>query len=523
MHVVERRAIEVTTADAPSFAAAGDVYSLRFTVRNRGNAADTVSVNATSSARSRSISMCRARRSRRAKRSTVIARVSSQIVGRRSVEDVVELTASGNMPAESHTSASSNVLIVPKTTGNTTLATVPAELTIRGARAGTGVSPLALTGAGPIAPGSATTMDFAFRLPAGPPTVFGERDEYRLDIANDKYTVRLGDGSHAFSPLSGSAIRGLVQKCSAAASSGAGARTSPRTGGRRTVRPKPRRSRSASLPVTSPRFRRWSSAVDRRRGRRPSKAALTLARNTVLDVEASKSDSAGVVGFAHRADLSGQSSWMTYDAGWLRGTPTFSGVARGNEYQACVAECASGGPVSFGVTAGDYASTSLAGTDTGDRSRSRSMFFEATTLDGTSLSFERLVQQTDGATPFESFQHTVRLRGHERVGRFDFRGGLGHHIVATSVMTKRSFESFDAGDPHGRRPAWWYRRLRGAQQRRRAAERRGAGSRARRGDQSASAPRTSALRERIDDAGSPSHVTSLSQADITLSKRSRTA
>ena len=182
VHVVERRAIEVFAADAPSFIGAGDAYSLRFSVRNRGNVVDTVSMTATSSARSRIDLLATSATLAPGEAVTVVARVGSQLVGRRSVEDVVELTATHSARAEPAT-ASTNVLIVPRTTGNASLATLPAELTLRGARPGTGVSPLALTGAGPIAPGSPTTMDFAFRLPAGAPTVFGERDEYRLERA----------------------------------------------------------------------------------------------------------------------------------------------------------------------------------------------------------------------------------------------------------------------------------------------------------------------------------------------------
>lgn len=444
VHVIERRAIEVIAADAPAFAAAGDAYSLRFTVRNRGNAADTVTMKATSSARSKIDLDMPSATLAPGEAMTVVARVSSQIGGRGSVEDVVELTATGRTPSEEHASAASNVLIVPRTSRNAALATVPAELTIRGARAGTGVSPLALTGAGPIAPGSATTMDFAFRLPAGAPTVFGERDEYRVDVANERYTVRLGDGSHAFSPLSGSGYQGFGGEVQANGTEWAGGtyiakdRWTPNGSTEAAVMAQRKFDGDDASLSTVLVGRSGDVGVASVEGR------AHVARNTVLDVETSKSDSAGVVGFAHRAQLSGQTGWMTYDAGWLRGAPTFSGIARGNEYKHASFTALPAGPISFGVTAGDYASTSLAATDTGERSRSRSMLFEATTTDGTSLSYERLVQQTDGTSSFDSFEHSVRLRGQERVGRFDIRGGVGHHIVASSTMTKRSFESFDA-------------------------------------------------------------------------------
>ena len=444
VHVVERRAFEVITVDAPSFIGAGDADSLRFTVRNRGNVVDTVSLAATSSARSK-IDLATTRTTLAPGEAvTVVARVGSQLAGRRSVEDVVELTAAGRTSRDVHAAASSNVLIVPRTTANASLATLPAELTIRGARAGTGVSPLALTGAGPIAPGSATTMDFAFRLPAGAPTVFGERDEYRLDVANDQYAVRLGDGSHAFSPLSGSGYQGF---------GGEVRRTGTDWVGGAYVA-KDRWTPNGSTEAAVLAQRKFAgddaslSTVLVGRGSDVGVAAVDarahVTRNTVLDVETSRSDSAGVVGFANRAQLSGQSSWVNYDAGWLHGTPSFSGIARGNEYRHASFNLNPNGPVSFGVTGGDYTATSLFGTDTGDRSRSKSVLFEATTSDGASLSYERIAQQGDGAWPFTSFQHSLRLRGHQRIGRFDLRGGLGHHIAATNTMTKRSFESFDA-------------------------------------------------------------------------------
>src|SRR6185503_2352161 len=271
---------------------------------------------------------------------------------------------------------------------------------------------------------------------AGQPTVFGERDEYRLDVANDRYTVRLGDGSHAFSPVTGSGYQGFGGELRRNGEQWAGGayvakdRWTPNGSTEGAILGQRKFAGDAASLSTVLLGRSGGVGVAAVEGR------SQLAHNTVLEVETSRSDSAGVVGFAHRAQLSGQTAWMAYDAGWLRGTPTFSGIARGNEYRHASVSANPDGPLSYAVTAGDYASPSVASVNGDDRSRSKSVLFETTTADGTSLSYERIAQHTDGATPFDSYQHAVTVRGHERLGRFDFRGGVGHHIAGTNTMTK---------------------------------------------------------------------------------------
>lgn len=444
VRVPERRAIEAVSSDAPAFVAAGDRYELRFTVRNRGNVADTVAISLTSSAGSRVELDASTARLLAGEAVTVIARLISRPVGRHAVEDVAELTVSDRAKKDVTASASSNVLVVAKTNLGPSLARVPAELTLRGAQPGTGVSAFALAGAGPIAPNSGTTVDFAFRSPAGTPTIFGERDEYRVDLTNAAYKIRVGDGAHSFSPLSSSATMGFggeVQRTAKTWATGAYVtqdRWTP-NGATETAAFAQRKFAGDNTSVST-------VVVGRTGGARVAalEGRAALGRGAVLDVETAQSDSAGVAGLAHRAQLLGGTGWMSYDAGWLHSTPTFAGAARGNDYKHASMNARPGGPVSLGITASDYAATTLVGTDAGSQSRSKSTLIEATTADGNALSFERLAQESNGAIPFGSVENSVRARGHYAAGRLDFRGGVGHHVLTVGSAAARSFESFDA-------------------------------------------------------------------------------
>jgi hypothetical protein len=443
VRIPERRAIEVASSDAPAFVAGGDQYELRFTVHNRGNVADTLAIDLKSSAGSRVDLDASSAKLAPGELVMVIARLTSLPVGRQAVEDVAELTVTDRARKDVTATASSNVLVVKKTDRRIALGSVPAELTVRGAEPGTGVSPLALTGSGPIAPNSNTKMDFAFRLPPGTQTIFGERDEYRVDLTNDAYKVRLGDGSHSFSPLSSSGTMGFggeVQRTAKTWATGAYVARD-----RWTPNGETESALFAQRKFAGDKTSVSTVLVGRNGGARVAAidGRAALGSHSQLEVETAQSDSAGVVGLAHRAQLLGAAGWMRYDAGWLHSTPTFAGATRGNDYKHASFNMHPGGPVSLGVTTGDYASTMLVGTDAGAQFQTKSTLVEATTVDGNSLSYERLTQESDGATPFGSLENSVRARGHYALGRLDFRAGVGHHVV-TGRSDPRSFESFDA-------------------------------------------------------------------------------
>src|SRR5262249_50701836 len=106
--------------------------------------------------------------------------------------------------------ASVRTTIVPRSLGwLDQFSTVPAQAMVRSVGRGSGVSPAALWGNGPIAPGSTTQLDFLFRAPVDGQPVFGERDEYRVGVTADNYRVRLGDNLFGFSQLTSSWTSGF--------------------------------------------------------------------------------------------------------------------------------------------------------------------------------------------------------------------------------------------------------------------------------------------------------------------------
>ena len=80
---------------------------------------------------------------------------------------------------------------------------------LRSAGTNSGVSPASLFGSGQLGPGSNTQVDFLFRAPVSGPSLFGERDEYRIAVTADRYRVRLGDNLYGFSQLSSSWTAGF--------------------------------------------------------------------------------------------------------------------------------------------------------------------------------------------------------------------------------------------------------------------------------------------------------------------------
>jgi hypothetical protein len=333
VHVGERRGLELYPSEAPPFVMTGDRYPVSFFVRNRGNVAATLSLRATTSLGPPLALDQRVVTVQPGATVTIAGQVGSDAADARTRENVVELTAVDLADSTISASTSLRTTIVPRSRGwLDQLSTVPAELTVRSVGPNTGVSPASLAGSGRAFPGSNTQLDFLFRAPVSGPSLFGERDEYRVSLTADNYRVRLGDNLYGFSQLSSSWTSGFgaeVRGDVAGATAGAYVkknRWSTIPGSERGLLVGTSTNAPASLSIIGV-DRSGVSGAGTRMGVVAGKTHLGA--GSLLEVEGAMSDSAGASGEAHRARLSGDVSMLSYDLSMLRGAPSFAGRDQG--------------------------------------------------------------------------------------------------------------------------------------------------------------------------------------------------
>lgn len=329
IRIDERRAIEVLTADAPGFIAAGGKYQATFFIRNRGNIPTRVTLSISSGAGSKCVLPASFLDLAAGGKATVVANIAAPNVAR-STDDVIELAVDDRGDRISESSVA-RVLIVPRSaSGENDAPSVPAELSLRAAGPHAGVSPIALHGNGSIGANSGTKVDFSLRAPVGEQSIFGERDEYRVDFGSDYYHLGLGDESRMFSPLTASGFPGFgagLQSMNYEVNAGAYVAQN---------RWSPLGAREAGAFVgidTSDMFGLSTAVVARSTGAHVGGVtARAHLFSSVLELETAASDSNSVTGTADRADLTGQvGNGANYGFGVLHAGTSYSGPGRGND------------------------------------------------------------------------------------------------------------------------------------------------------------------------------------------------
>jgi hypothetical protein len=330
----ERRGLEVFPGEAPSYTMAGDGYSVTFFVHNRGNVTSTFSLRASTSLGPAPSLQNKSVTVQPGATTIVEGRVSNERAGLGwgTRENVVELLAQDDADSTNTSTVSLHTTIVPRSRRwLDQLSTMPAQLTLRSVGTNSGVSPASLFGSAQLGPGSNTQVDFVFRAPVSGPSLFGERDEYRVAVTADRYRVRLGDNLYGFSQLSSSWTAGFGAEARGEVSgvtAGAYVKENRWTG-----IPGSERALTVGTSARAP-FSVSVIGVDRtgvagtsaRMGTVTSQARLG---RSLIEVEDAVSDSAGIGGEAHRARVSGEYSRLSYDASLTRGSPDFAGRDHG--------------------------------------------------------------------------------------------------------------------------------------------------------------------------------------------------
>ncbi|MEO8560636.1 MAG: hypothetical protein ABI601_01085 [bacterium] len=193
VQVGERRAIDLVLTDEPTYALSGAEWRASFRMRNTGNVATTIAFRATS-ALGRAPIIEPAAMTLAANESRVVrVRSSTALADRESHDDVLELFATDQADTSVNAVASTRVTIVQRAGRAESRHTVASTLRLRAVEPGVGVSPFEMTGAGKLREGGDEQVDFTLRGPAGPVSLFGDRDQYSLAIRAPTYEARVGD------------------------------------------------------------------------------------------------------------------------------------------------------------------------------------------------------------------------------------------------------------------------------------------------------------------------------------------
>jgi hypothetical protein len=350
VRIPERRALEITMLDRPGFVVSGRNYQTTFQIRNRGNSPAELRVTARTSMSVPGLSdtiFTLAPDETRLVKATALTRAGLQSAA----DDVLELSAQqqGGDDAEP-TQSSVRVTIVPEPTRKIEeFLRFPVLANLRASNGG--VSPYEIMGAGYVLDGNGIRADFLARGSPGASSAFGERDEYRLNLAAPHWQARFGDNFYMLSQLTGGSQPGVGASLSGDRgrfSAGGYAQQFRRApeGGTET---------GAFLGAELVDGARMAvNAVTRSRGLTPANVAsatATLSRDIYHgDFELARS-SASSTGMARAARFGVSASRFSVDLGHNYADTTFAGAQRGAHHNYVTSNVAALPNVSFGMNA----------------------------------------------------------------------------------------------------------------------------------------------------------------------------
>lgn len=189
--VAERRALALRVNGAPPFAVAGEPYTLRFVLENRGNSAERVALRISGSpgaelpAAEVEIAPGETRE--------LPVRVSTRRGA--PLRHEVEVRARSRADSTARAVVRAGVDVVTLGGSAAPRGRLPVEVRVRN-----GVLP-AVSGSGALARGGSSRVDFLFRPADAPGALRGQQDEYRMRFTGRGMELLLGDQVYALSPL----------------------------------------------------------------------------------------------------------------------------------------------------------------------------------------------------------------------------------------------------------------------------------------------------------------------------------
>ena len=454
VYVNERHALEVLPVDLPGWVMAGSRYESRFIVRNRGNVESTIALTGSTSRGTRVETMPASLTLGPGASAPVTVRVAIANIYSTTTDDVAELAAVDATDRSVRASASTRTTVVSADEGGR-FTTVPATLSLRSVGSASGVSPIALSGAGMLADGK-THADFLLQAPTAhqSPFGFGERDEYRANFQSDRFSLKLGDNLFGFSELTSSGALGTGAQFQGT--------TGTLSGGFYMQHPRwipGSHAEEGAFVGTAPDSARQLSTTFVERQSADGAVSvgsigghLRLMPGMTLQLETASSDSSHATGLAARARLTGVLRGFSYDFGTLDGDRSFAGLARGTTVQDGAISTRLDKMITVGVSGSVRVSnfaTPLAGVPA---QRLATAALTASYGGLATLDYGWLSRRDDGnITPLDGTQHGLRATTtlpvgpathftvsfeHGTVDAAGTNAGRAYNVVSASVQTR---------------------------------------------------------------------------------------
>lgn len=439
--IEERYALDVKATAAPTYVLAGSSYDATFIVRNAGNVSARVAIRATSNRGAKPKVDAPLMDLVPGAANTVTATVAVPGSLTSSQQDLLEIIAVDVNRDSVRATSSVETTIIAKNDGSD-FWSVPGDLSIRAAAPGAGVSTVILTGTGRISQTSNTTVNFAIHSAPNGPSLFGERDEYRLGLTGRNASLRLGDNAFGFSTLTSSGSQGTGAELVGSARglmAGAYAQRSrwlmnSGTELAATVGSSDEAVTGASLIA----LQRVGAAGTARVLSANARAAFL---GMTLELEGAKSDSVRVAGTGGVVRLYGSAPTFTYDIGAQQASDAFAGPQRATaDRHASVSGQKVGGAILSAMVATHTTRPTSGSNGYGQNMMTASL--TASFMNGNAVEYDRFDRNDIGsAYGVHGAQHALRLRGRRSAGSLDFIGSVQNGIVAQRDSAPHGFAS----------------------------------------------------------------------------------
>ena len=434
--IAERRGVALSAINTLSYIMGGKSYEGRFLLQNLGNVAARFEISAKSTHGESPLLPREVFALAPGQTDTVIAKVTIPNTIRTTVEEVLLLSAIDVVVDTVRSEASLQATVVPPANNGPSMWTVPAEIALRTAAPGTGVSAFTAAGTGRLTQTSDVYVDFQLRGPTGKIASFGEQETYRVALSSKLGRVRLGDHSFGFSSLLTSGGRGT----------GAEARTewNGLVGGAYVQRNRSNglASNEASVMLGTDERKAVSGtvvALNRASTGGSAQVVATAGRASIggahIDLEIAASDSLKVAGNAGAARISGATSLVSYDVSASHASTRFASLQQGaSDFRASVVGRRVGSTV---LTA----STTMHRTNPAARADSQGQRIAMTTVaanwTGITAEFEHIGRaDVGGPAPIVGNMETLRLRGRYVLGQFEGSLNLKGSLTAEPDSAK---------------------------------------------------------------------------------------
>lgn len=431
MSIAERHEVMVRPVSSLSYVMGGESYVGVFIIQNLGNVPARFDLTARSTQGNAPSLVNQVVALAPGQVDTIKASVMIPSTVTSTTEEVLLLSAVNVAMDTVRADASMQATVIPSAKNGPSLWTVPTEIALRTATAGSGVSAFTAAGYGKLAQNSDVMVDFMLRGPTGKSSMFGEQETYHVGFRTQRSSLSLGDDSYGFSRLLTSGGRGTGAEVRSSMSGYVGGayiqRDRTRSGGPTEM--------SAMLGTDEKRAVSASIVALNRSSSTGSAQAVTVGSNALIGganfgLEIAASDSQNVAAAAGRVRVTGDSKFFLYDLSAQRVSTGFASSQQGST------------DLRAGLTGHSFGAMTLTANTTlhiGDPMATIGGFgqqlstttFAAGWANGLGIEAEHFDRKDIGGfDPINGMMETMRVRARTVVGRFD--GSMNLHAGVTS-------------------------------------------------------------------------------------------